>query len=1778
MLGRIVAISFSLLMATTLFSSAQAPPPPGDNKPLLRLEAGGPTSNVTALVFSPDGETLYAAGFDKVVRVWGLNAGKFELDAKRYFRVPINPGTEGAINAMAISSDGKWLAVGGLGVVRVAAGFFDSGRLWPTAGLKPELRYDQGLIYVFATDGQDVKMLRGHRGPIVSLAFAPQRKDQPPILVSAAQGWDFDKNQVVGEARVWDVAKGESIGDLGGLPRPFVEARAPGLAASRAGANPNQIRVAIAWGDKHQAANGSHGYMRIWDLPEGKLQKLVDGFYNTALTMLPDETSVLAGSFAMPAGQLKTWDLTANPPVVKQQAGLPAPAKAYYFPDGVEVFSVKDKQAADHAALLVRQLTPAGQVNALHLIDLRAGRFGQSRVQVPLWQNSTIGAVMAATPRGRHIAVAGNADHTIRVYAVDDLLQQKFHPQVLQSVGETIRHVAFVEMQKKGKSHLGLLLGKTKGKADLVFDFEQRLLTEQVQNYKATTPNVGAWSVQEFVKDNATILQLAEGNKIRSRVSLAADQQLETYALLPPIPARKTPLLAVSSYLVRTGTPLLDLYDVGAGKHFRRFTGHSAPIKSLAVSPDGRLLASASNDQTVAVWSLSNVSEILDKHGGLNSVTVVARDKDVVVQKMDDDSSAKGKLSIGTSVNGTVDGGELKPFKTPRDFYEAFWAVKPGAAVTLRIVDGKKTQDVAVNAEQGVDDRKPLFSLFITRPSADGKREWLGWNFVGPFDSSSTAAENFVGWHFNTGKTEEPTKFAALKQYRDEFFKKDILKFLMSEGSLPQALEKHKQPAPPRPDPKIDDPVGLHKAPNGDLLVRERKTVLQVPIQDFTLMPDDTIAWQLNDEKPQTFEPPAGNLWSMPLPELPAQGQRHTVRLKLWLKEAGKPAALSAQEWTVRYQPPPPTLKYQKDSAYDVATAADFVFQGTVHAPVAGAQVSLWLNDEAKPIYKWPVDSADKPQAISKKLKLKEGDNLIKLVAENQAALKKFEAEERHSLTVKVAFRPNAPTIAIGRIEAVMGEDKAQSFEPNQQVVVGVPRVRIKGTISAPAQLAAAEWDMGEMSERKLLAGFKPGVTTFPFDEQVALTPGPQTVRIFAKTAKSPEGMETVKLLYQPQLPRLVLLAPEPLIRETADKDKAEITVSGKLLPPAVPSPKFGLKATLVHNGKPLGEPIELDSTQDLLPERKITLTPGINKVQVALSYGQDWQGTQQVAEFQTRYVRPPRVAALETKLVGKEPFVDLVATVQSQTKLLPDSIQVLVNGKEQRYAQAEVKQAGKSWTVNVKEVPLALEANKEIHKNEIVLLVSNEEEQSAPSQVAAIVYKDPPPPRPEIVLVSPGTDSEKLDAPEVNLVFRVKSQKPLKRVEVTLNDKVVYRPEKFPEALETGVYEFNAGKLPLEWKVNQMRIEAVNGGGPSDTMLALSVPQHPVAVKIERLRTEGAKAKTFTPELSNGKDKFPKVPDGQVVLEGKVRWSPQDNAILKEARDVRVFVNGFQQVPAKLGPISPENPWERTFQARLILNLDVNSIEVDVPSLKLESKSRKECEVACAKRVTGQHLHVVLIAPGFKDDKDVNLSIAQALQTTRQLGPNRYQTKIFDEVQIHKLTGEVPYYSVDSLLHSIGGYLRERAARGSPNDVVIVYYLGQETINARGRFFWTSETRLGPNGPIKAFALNDLVTNHFAQFTGAQAMFLDLNSENVSRDGAFLDRDYRQALVRLIQKTTTNKPQLLPELEKDMHKATFLDNLLPILQARYQSDHFMAYHPTGLRMQINPAVSGTEK
>src|SRR5439155_451301 len=199
-----------------------------------------------------DGQTLYAAGWDKVVRVWKRDESGEFVPQRTSYRVPIGPGQRGAINTLALSPDGRWLAVGGLGVFRGQAGFRLPGLVVPSAALTSEMRQDEGTVYVFATAKPGAaRALRGHRGPVLALAFVAQGPGRPPALVSAGRDWVEKKQGYTGAVRLWDLtrdaAKDTPVAEFAALPDPV--SKLPGLAAWRTGPGPKQVRVALAWDD-----------------------------------------------------------------------------------------------------------------------------------------------------------------------------------------------------------------------------------------------------------------------------------------------------------------------------------------------------------------------------------------------------------------------------------------------------------------------------------------------------------------------------------------------------------------------------------------------------------------------------------------------------------------------------------------------------------------------------------------------------------------------------------------------------------------------------------------------------------------------------------------------------------------------------------------------------------------------------------------------------------------------------------------------------------------------------------------------------------------------------------------------------------------------------------------------------------------------------------------------------------------------------------------------------------------------------------------------------------------------------------------------------------------------------------------------------------------------------------------------------------------------------------------------------------------------------------------
>jgi WD40 repeat protein len=1753
-------------LATLLGLTAPTTPAQGpavgeiDREPLFRLEAEGPTSFVTALALSPDGNTLYAGGWDKVVRVWNRDArtGQFALDRAAY-RVPIGPGISGAINAIALSGDGTWLAVAGRGMIREGAGFRQLGVILPRASVGDEVWEDEGTIYVVNTKTRAVRLLRGHLGPVLSLAFAPVQQGKPPVLVSAAQEWIRAAARFAGVVRLWNASDGTMVARLSNdLPIP--ETR-PGLAVQHTGRELKQVQVALAWMD---------GRFRLWDVARDRLWEAEPGKYNNTVAVLPGREQALLGS----TDRIGVWNLLpdAQPrPDTQRQFAFPAEKELHFFPRALSLVSSRGDGQLDLAAVIVRRLAGREQDDWLYLLDLAPKTFGASRARVPLWRGGGRLPVIAASPSGRHVAVAGSDDHAIAVFALQDLLAGRPQPQWLRGSGATPRYVAFVT---NGKD-TGLVLNeKPRARVagptqpgepgDLIFDFARRTLTDNASGWSVWAPRTDGWRVtvaptQDRKGPSAAVYR---GDRLVRTLQLTPDQVVSASALLPPGPF-PVPLVALA--FDEVGETILQLYNAETGEPVRQFTGHNNLVRSLAFAADGQLLASAGEDQTVCVWSLADLNEHLGQKALLRGVAVQERDGALVVGYVDPAQLSPGnrnRLQVGDVVEGIED----EPFTTltaMRAFTDAVAVRKPGSRITLRVRDSRgQRRPVALVLSQGVDERKPLLSLFVTRGGSARQREWLGWNPLGFYESSGPRADRHFGWHFNRGDPAAPTAFALAEEYRKDHYREGILKHLMDRRSLVPALQaweaalrSQKLPKPTLTLWIEDESLEPRKADGqGRVLVQEPGVRLKLAIDNFPLDRIEALSWQFDDTPARRFDRGSGRDRSADLSELAWTRGDH--RLRAVLRTLEDEPQTHVQEVTVRYQPKPPTILAQAP-ARQVVEKAEFSLQALVKPGLPGEEVLVRLvhRHKAKEIHAQQLETKPRQElAVHEALRLEPGDNLIEVVAVNKDALRGSEEFETGRLAIQVRYTPPKvvppPSIVLEKV-VVPDADTDGSLErivqPNQTVIVHSPRVRLLGQIRAADNLTRAAWTRDETGTMHKLARFDPQKKELLVQEELKLEPGTQRFRFVAKTATSPEAEAVVSLEYRPLLPQLALTPLEPVLYE--GQDKPEVLLQGRLTPARHPHP---FTAVVVANGQEVKPSVDEQTLTATVP-----LQPGENRIHVRLS--NPWHMAAGTEHLHVRYVRPPRITGWEGVQQSKDPLVSLVARVDSATPLVAESVQATVNGRSLTSIKLFPPQKGeesRAWRVRLDDVPLEKGAN------EVRLFVSNTEARSRQPGEFALTYAPVKPPAlPVVELLNPAADIKMTD-PDLKVRFRVRSETPFRKVELVREgraplvksfDLAKLRPDR------EGWYVLEE-RIELVPKDNRFQVKAVNPGGERSAAVAVNYLQQPVRLAIDRLISRGPEAAAFVPEVkANGVLDFALVPHGRVWLEGRVIWDQESDEELRAATQVHVFVNGFPQLPADLKPAAG-NRRERAFRSPIVLSrAQGNLIEIALPAYKQECANRRDFQVDCAQPVPGQRLHVLIISAGEKDEQKLRDRVAQTVQTPA-----------FSKVHVHGcLVGYVNSRMIFTQLHDIQdriASLKRNDLRSTEafNDVVLVYFQGAEAISPDGHFFLTSVAGAAKRRetPISC----ESFTSRLASALGAQVLLLDVARTAATGPAAAAPKgkdeladcgdDFRVSVLRSAWQGRVDFPEealLLTAWEEGMTRAIKLKDLASLIETRYK-------------------------
>lgn len=130
-----------LLLSTTLFASSEA---------ILKLDTLGHTGMIKDILVSKDKTEIISASDDKTIRVWDVATGK----EKRKILGAIGAGMDGTINAIALSRDNRYLAVG------ASMSYYNKNKR--VVGIR---------IYNYKT-GKLLKILKSHTSVVYALNFS----------------------------------------------------------------------------------------------------------------------------------------------------------------------------------------------------------------------------------------------------------------------------------------------------------------------------------------------------------------------------------------------------------------------------------------------------------------------------------------------------------------------------------------------------------------------------------------------------------------------------------------------------------------------------------------------------------------------------------------------------------------------------------------------------------------------------------------------------------------------------------------------------------------------------------------------------------------------------------------------------------------------------------------------------------------------------------------------------------------------------------------------------------------------------------------------------------------------------------------------------------------------------------------------------------------------------------------------------------------------------------------------------------------------------------------------------------------------------------------------------------------------------------------------------------------------------------------------------------------------------------------------------------------------
>ena len=614
-----------------------------DGKPLYDALAAH-RDFVHALAFAPDGMTL-ASGDYRAAKIW-----KRTPDAKRFEL------TAGAVvPTVAVSPNNQWLAIG-------------------TAA--------NGIKLVQLADGQPVRELAGHTGPVTSVTFSA---DSTKLISSSADQsirvWNpadgallarIDATAPVNSVAIHPAGTQIVVGQADNLVHVHsLPAAAPKTVLTAAAA---VTHLEVSPDRKWLAIPGAEGKIDIIDLSTGQVAKSLTGHTGAinSVSFSGNSTRLISSGADKTS---RVWDLATGQALAVLQGAGEITTAAALSPDGNQAVS-----GTSDAFLNVWNLNvPAAQVlggdNGQAATVLTVSPDGKRIATAAIADGKPVvqirdiaggitqtltgheGAItaLAFSPDNQRV-ISGSADLTSRIWTIGDSKEvAKF------TAPAAVTAVAFAAGGQQG----------VVGAADNSLKLWNAADGAELKSFAGHTGAVTA----VLVHPNGQILSASADQSIR--VWNPADgAQLRAIGHGQAVTALA--LTRDGQKLAATGTDATaKLYQFDNGNPLFTLTGHAAPMKTIAASADNTRLISTGADNQAIVWDVATgtVLERFAVAAGIaqadfvdnvpNKIVIAQADKTLVVQGTHIERRLEGNQKAITDVLFHRNGGVV--FTTSED-------------------------------------------------------------------------------------------------------------------------------------------------------------------------------------------------------------------------------------------------------------------------------------------------------------------------------------------------------------------------------------------------------------------------------------------------------------------------------------------------------------------------------------------------------------------------------------------------------------------------------------------------------------------------------------------------------------------------------------------------------------------------------------------------------------------------------------------------------------------------------------------------------------------------------------------------------------------------------------------------------------------------------------------------------------------------------------------------------------------------------------------------------